>query len=88
MHKLKPTQIKLPPSLRAKLSKLAIREHVSMIEANRRAINGYNKALINDEKLEKMAELVLESNTKTLAKLKDAHATVKDTLKYLAKKRK
>ncbi len=82
------TVLMVQPEQYNKLNDLAAKSKVSAAEINRRAIDAYNPNSDKErEDLEKLAQLVIQSNTYTLKVLYQAHREVKSTLKYFRNKK-
>lgn len=82
------TVLMVQPEQYNKLNNLAAKSKVSAAEINRRAINAYNPNSDKErEDLEKLAQLVIQSNTYTLKVLHQARREVKNTLKYFEHKK-
>lgn len=70
---------------RQKLEKLAAQEHVSAAEINRRAIDAYNPGDRDNQELEQLALIAIQSNHEAMQALKEARKAIKDTLVNLKK---
>lgn len=73
------------PKQHAKLAKLAMREHVSTAEINRRAIDAYEPDL-SDDKLVQLIDAVIQSNVQTTQVIEEAHKAIRETFIEIVKK--
>ena len=70
------TILMIRPEQRIKLMELATKEHVSAAEITRRAIDAYNPDELNDEELEQLLEIVMQSRMETLETLNETKLAI------------